>query len=169
MVFVNALAFCNFASAQGSFGMSGQNSAFGSGFGFGFVSVPAYAPSAKFDPRIDPSLVRAAKIADQRSSRHSRLQCWHYVKDALVDAGAVRSRPVTAYASQAGEELVKQHGFVKLNTRDPYRAPIGAVIVYGGHGAGHVELRTAHGFASDYHSAWACKYRVIGVYAKLNS
>jgi len=30
-----------------------------------------------------------------------------------------------------------------------------------------VEIRTEHGFASDYRSAYRCRYRLIGVYAKL--
>jgi hypothetical protein len=159
------LALCNSASAQGSFG-------FENGFdgGFGFAYITHTAPAAKYDPRVDPALVRAARLADQRAGRHSTARCWHFVKDALVDAGAVRSRPVSAYAIQAGDELVRQHGFVRLRISDPYRAPIGAVIVYGGcGGAGHVELRTAHGFASDYRSQYACRFRMVGVYAKLNS
>jgi len=106
-------AICNFAHAQGSFGYT--NNDFGStSFGFGFASVPRYTAPAKYDPRLDPALVRAASIADQRAGNHSTARCWHSVKDALVDAGAVRSRPTTAYASQAGDELMKQHGFVRL-------------------------------------------------------
>ena len=31
--------------------------------------------------------------------------------------------------------------------------PLGSVLVYGGKGAGHVELRTAKGFVSDFASA----------------
>jgi hypothetical protein len=162
------LAFCNFASAQGAFGYSNETG-FSGGFGYGYVSIPRYTAPAKYDPRLDPALIRAAKIADQRSGNHSTARCWHSVKDALVDAGAVRSRPTTAYASEAGDELMKQDGFVRLRISDPYRAPIGAVIVYSGHGAGHVEIRTANGFASDYHSRFACRFHMIGVYAKLHS
>ena len=162
------LALCNFAKAQGSFGYSNSDTGFGGGFGFSYVTHSA--PPAKSDPRMDPALVRAAKFADQRAGRYSTARCWHFVKDALVEAGAVHSRPVTAYAIQAGDELMRQHGFVRLRISDPYRAPIGAVIVYSGYGgAGHVELRTAHGFASDYRSRFACRYQMIGVYAKLSS
>ncbi len=162
------LAFCNFASAQGSFGFGNESFGFNGGFGFASIA-PRYTAPAKYDPRLDPSLVRAAKIADQRAGNHSTAHCWHSVKDALVDAGAVHTRPTSAYASEAGDELVKQHGFVRLKISDPYRAPIGAVIVYSDHGAGHVEIRTSHGFASDYHSRFACRFHLTGVYAKLNS
>lgn len=157
------ISLCNSARAQGSFGFSNSDS------GFGTVFVTHSAPAAKYDPHIDPTLIRAAKLADQRAGRHSTLRCWHFVKDALVDAGAVHSRPASAYAIQAGDELMKQHGFVRLRVSDPYNAPIGAVIVYSGFGgAGHVELRTANGFASDYRSRFACRGRMVGVYARLS-
>jgi hypothetical protein len=122
-----------------------------------------------YDPHIAQSMVLAARIAEQHAENHSILRCWKYVKTALLEAGAVRSYPLTAYASQAGDELTRKHGFVQLRVRDPYRAPVGSVIVYGGHGAGHVELRTSRGFVSDYRSTNACRYPVIGVYAKLSS
>jgi hypothetical protein len=166
---VGLFLFCHSANAQGSFGYT---NGFGTSYGFGFsnVSWPThYAPPARFDPRVDPSLIRAASIADHRAGSRSQLRCWHYVKAALLDAGAVRFNPTTAYANQAGEELVNRHGFVQLRIYDPYSAPIGAVLVYGGHGAGHVELRTSHGFASDYRSSWRCRYHLIGVYAKMTS
>ncbi len=81
------------------------------------------------------------------------------------------SYPKTHYAFQAGDELVREHGFKKLPMRDPYAAPLGAVIVYGkgANGAGHVELRTKTGFASDYHSKNRCYYPVLAVYAKFSS
>jgi hypothetical protein len=160
------LSLCNFAHAQGSFGYSNWNTS----FGFGFAPAPSYAPPARYDSHVAPSLVKAAKLADQRAGRHSTSRCWHFVKDALVAAGAVRNRPESAYAIQAGDELMKQDGFVKLRVSDPYNAPVGAVIVYSGFGgAGHVELRTASGFASDYRSHFACRGRMVGVYVKLAS
>lgn len=166
------LSLCNSARAQGTFGFSNFDSGFNGGFGYasiGHTFGRSSAP-ATYDSRIDPALVRAAKLADQRAGAHSTSRCWHFVKDALVASGAVRSRPATAYAIQAGDELMRQHGFVRLRVSDPYRAPVGAVIVYNGFGgAGHVELRTAHGFASDYRSRYACRGRMVGVYAKLAS
>ena len=47
---------------------------------------------------------------------------------ALVAAGVIDSYPKTAYASEAGEELVRDYGFKRLSIRDPYAAPLGAVV-----------------------------------------
>jgi hypothetical protein len=127
--------------------------------------MPIVHPFAKIDPTIDPKLRRAATIAQERSHARSRLRCWQYVKEALLAAGAVASYPKTAYASEAGDELVHSYGFRKLPVRDPYAAPLGAVLVY----RGHVEIRTKDGFASDYHSKNACFYPLIAVYGKSSS
>ena len=124
---------------------------------------------AHVDPRIDPKLMRAATIAEERANARSKALCWHYVKDALVAAGVIRSYPKSAYASEAGDELVHAFGFTRLSMRDPYAAPLGAVLVYGNKSRGHVEIRTPHGFASDYHSKNACFYPLIAVYAKISS
>ena len=91
----------------------------------------------------------AAQIAQARAFKKPTWRCWHFVKDALVAADVVQSRPATSWAKQAGDELCTKYGFTKLRTRNPYAAPVGAVIVYGGADAGHVEFRTANGFASD--------------------
>ena len=128
-------------------------------------------PPAVEDSRLDPRLRRAATIAQERSSAHTKARCWRYVKEALFQAGAVSSYPKTNYACQAGEELVRDYGFRKLPVRDPYAAPVGAVIVYGrgSGGAGHVEIRTKNGFVSDYHSPNRCYYPVLAVYGKFSS
>lgn len=126
-------------------------------------------PFAKIDPRIDPKLRRAASIAEERAHAKSKARCWHYVKEALLSAGAVSSYPKTAYAAEAGDELVRNYGFRKLPVRDPYKAPLGAVLVYGNKSRGHVEIRTKDGFVSDYHSKHACFYRLRAVYAKFSS
>lgn len=133
--------------------------------------VPVVHPSAQVDSRIDPRLRRAASIAQERANARTKARCWRYVKEALVAAGAVSSYPKSAYACDAGEELVRNYGFTRLATRDPYAAPVGAVIVYGrgSGGAGHVELRTKDGFASDYHSKNKCFYPVLAVYGKYSS
>lgn len=125
-------------------------------------------PMAKTDPRLDPKLSRAATIADERAHAHSKSRCWHYVKEALVASGAVSSYPKTSLAKEAGEELVRDYGFKKLPIRDPYAAPIGSVLVYfkGRNNAGHVEIRTKTGFVSDFRSKDACRYALVGVYAK---
>ena len=161
-----ALGGAQSARAQGYFGAGFGYSSFGTGFA-PIRSTRHFAAPARYDASIDPAMIKASRIADQRAESHSTLKCWRYVKEALLNAGAVRSYPTTAYASQAGQELTSRHGFVQLRTRNPYSAPVGSVIVYGGHGAGHVELRTASGFVSDYRSTRACKYRVIGIYAKV--
>ena len=124
-------------------------------------------PLAKLDPRIDKRMVRAASIAQERARAHSKSRCWRYVKEALLASGAVNSRPKTIYAKQAGEELVRFYGFKRLPVRDPYQAPVGAVLVYGARrAAGHVEIRTKDGFVSDFRSRIPSKRKLIGVYTK---
>lgn len=125
-------------------------------------------PMAKIDPRLDPNLSRAATIADERAYAHSKSRCWRYVKEALLASGAVSSYPKTSLAKEAGDELVRDYGFKKLAIRDPYAAPIGSVLVYfkGRNKAGHVEIRTKTGFVSDFRSKSACRYALLGVYAK---
>jgi hypothetical protein len=125
-------------------------------------------PMAKIDPKLDPRLARAATIADERARAHSRSRCWRYVKEALLASGAVTSYPKTALAKQAGDELVRDYGFKKLAIRDPYKAPVGSVLVYykGRNRPGHVELRTKTGFVSDFRSKDASRHPLLGVYGK---
>lgn len=124
-------------------------------------------PLARVDRRISPLLARAATIAQERANAHSNSRCWHYVKEALIAAGVVSSRPKTEFAKDAGTELVTFFGFRKLAVLDPYAAPVGAVLVYGSdRAAGHVEIRTRTGFVSDFHSKTPSRRPLIGVYAK---
>ena len=124
-------------------------------------------PAAKVDPRVSPKLMRAATIADERAHAHSKSRCWHYVKEALVASGVVEGRPKTALAKQAGDELVRDYGFKKLPISDPFKAPLGSVLVYSARGAaGHVEIRTKNGFVSDFRSPTPSKRPLIGIYAK---
>ncbi len=124
-------------------------------------------PLAKPDRSLDPKLMRAATIAEERAHAHSRSQCWHYVKEALVAAGVVSSRPKTAYAKQAGQELVSSYGFKKLPVQDPYQAPVGSVLVYNAkRAAGHVEIRTKDGFVSDFRSKTPSRRPLLGVFIK---
>jgi hypothetical protein len=124
-------------------------------------------PFAKSDGKLDPKLTRAASIAEERAHAHSRRQCWHYVKEALLAAGVIRSRPTTVYAKQAGQELVSNYGFKKLPVNDPYQAPIGSVLVYNANrAAGHVEIRTKDGFVSDFRSKTPSRRPLLGVYVK---
>lgn len=124
-------------------------------------------PIAKADPSIDPKLRRAATIAEERARAHSLKKCWAFVKEALVAAGVVKSRPETPLAKQAGQELVKNYGFKKLPVTDPYQAPVGSVLVYGAKRApGHVEIRTETGFVSDFRSKIPSRRPLLGVFAK---
>ena len=124
-------------------------------------------PLAKVDRSLDPKLMRAATIAEERARAHSRSRCWQYVKEALLASGVVDSYPKTAYAKEAGKELVNSYGFKKLSVRDPFKAPVGSVLVYGAkRAAGHVELRTRNGFVSDFRSKVPSRRPLIGVYAK---
>ena len=131
--------------------------------------VPIVHPFAHVDPRMNPKLMRAATIAQERANAHSKGRCWHYVKTALVAAGVLNSYPKTAYAAEAGGELMHSYGFTRLSVRDPYSAPVGSILVYGNLSRGHVEIRTRDGFVSDYHSKNACFYPLVAVYAKLSS
>lgn len=125
-------------------------------------------PFAKVDRKINPRLMRAASIAEERAHAHSRSRCWHYVKEALLAAGVVSSRPKTEFAKEAGDELVSSYGFRKLAVYDPYAAPVGAVLVYGSRrAAGHVELRTKDGFVSDFTSKTPSRRPLLGVYTKI--
>jgi hypothetical protein len=130
-------------------------------------------PFAHSNPKLlahlDPKLLRAATIAEERAHARSRSLCWHYVKEALVASGAVSTYPRTELARQAGDELVQSFGWVRLAERDPYAAPVGSVLVYrNGRRPGHVEIRTPTGFASDYRSKSPCGYHLVAIYAKLS-
>jgi hypothetical protein len=114
----------------------------------------------------DQRMIRAAEMALQRAHAQPTWRCWHYVKDALVGAGVVASRPVSSWAKQAGDELCSRYGFTKLKVKNPYDAPVGAVIVYGGFDAGHVELRTPNGFVSDFISSTPYPRPLVGVFVK---
>ena len=125
-------------------------------------------PLAKVDRHIDRKLMQAATIAQERAHAHSRSRCWHYVKDALLASGVIDSRPKTAYARDAAQELVSNYGFKRLSVNDPFSAPVGSVLVYGtSRTVGHVEIRTRDGFVSDFRSKTPSPRPLLGVYAKL--
>jgi hypothetical protein len=114
----------------------------------------------------DERMVRAAQIAEARARSRSARLCWRYVKAALYRANLLNYLPTTAYAKHAGDELAYKFGFKRIAVSDPYKAPIGSVLVYGGKGPGHVEIRTATGFVSDFASRTPSKRPLIGVYVK---
>ena len=116
--------------------------------------------------RYDSRMIRAAQIAMSRAYPHPTWRCWHYVKDALVAARVIDSRPTSPWAKEAGDELCRRYGFKKLAVRNPMKAPVGAVLVYGGADAGHVEIRTATGFVSDFVSPTPYPRPFLGAYVK---
>src|SRR3982751_3985751 len=63
-----------------------------------YVPKKILNPVAKADSSINPKLMRAATIAEERAHAHSRERCWHYVKEALLASGAVNSYPKTVNA-----------------------------------------------------------------------
>ena len=134
--------------------------------------VDKYYPKKIVQPfagnsKIDPRLRRAATIAEERAHAHSLSKCWHFVKEALVAAGVVKSRPQTPLAKEAGQELVNNYGFKKLPVSNPYEAPVGSVLVYGAkRAAGHVEIRTENGFVSDFRSKTPSRRPLLGVFTK---
>jgi len=151
-------------------------SAFGSYSLFNPEQAEALKPELRklFGPqsssfRYDKRMMEAAEIAANRAASSSTQNCWRYVKTALLRAQIIDSYPKTRFAKEAGVELQNQFGFRKLNDSDPYKAPPGSVLVYGGVGAGHVELRSKEGFVSDFVSAKPSPRPLIGVYVKPRS
>ncbi len=125
-------------------------------------------PLGTTDRHLDPKLMHAATIAQERAHAHSRSMCWHAVKEALLASGVIDSRPKSEFARDAAQDLVSNYGFQKLSVRDPFAAPIGSVLVYGtNRSVGHVEIRTKDGFVSDFRSPTPSHRPLIGVYAKL--
>ena len=106
----------------------------------------------------------ATRIANAKAKRHSQRRCWRAVKNALLQAKVVSSRPTTRYAKQAGHELQSKYAFKKLKIKNPNQAPLGAILVYGGRGAGHVEIRTQKGFVSDFANTRPSRRPLLGVY-----
>jgi len=143
----------------------------GSLYDAGTAQTPPSFLQSIFGPKsshikYDARMIAAARIAAARAHAHSTERCWGYVKSALVDAAVVPSRPETEYAKEAGTELQSKYGFTKIFVLSPFDAPVGSVLVYGGPGAGHVEIRTATGFVSDFISATPSSRPLLGVYVK---
>jgi len=123
---------------------------------------PAAGPGVLFDER----MVEAARLAEQSARRRSINRCWRFVKRALKAAEVIACYPQTALAKHAATELPERYGFKELDVTDPHEAPVGAVLVYGGRGAGHVEIRTETGFVSDHASLKPSPRPLIGVFVK---
>jgi len=131
--------------------------------------IPVTHPDAPVDSRLDPRLRKAATIAQERANARSKSRCWQYVKTALMESGVINSYPKSNYATEAGDELVRDYGFKRLPIHDQYAAPVGAVLVFGHGAAGHVVIRTKTGFVSDYWTSNRCKYPLVAVYGKFSS
>ena len=133
----------------------------------GAPALPMPKPAAAAGPVPQPGAasLRAAKIARDSVLPRSAGKCYRYVKRALLGGGAVDHYLGGASAIEAGPILIQQ-GFVDIlnlsaaGIKSPYDAPLGAVIVYKATATatdrnrihGHIEIRTADGFASDYFS-----------------
>jgi hypothetical protein len=115
----------------------------------------------------DEQMIEAGRIAESNARMRSHRRCWRAVKNAMVEANVLDDRPTTRYAKQAGEELEEKYGFKKIDVSDPFDAPIGAVLVYGGHGAGHVEIRVPDGFVSDVVNTHPSHRPLLGVYVRV--
>jgi hypothetical protein len=77
-------------------------------------------PFPGIDSKIDPKL-RAPHDREERARAHSHSQCWRFVKEALVAAGVVSSRPTTLLAKQARTGTRSNYGFKKLAIVRPIR------------------------------------------------
>jgi|GEM_PF-2502451 len=126
-------------------------------------AVPEDLPA---EIEMDARMLEAAELAQRAARRSSINRCWRYVKRALQAAEVVDCYPRTALAKQAAVELPNRYGFARLEVDDPFAAPVGAVLVYGGRGAGHVEIRTEEGFVSDHASLKPSPRPLIGVFVK---
>ncbi len=116
--------------------------------------------------RIDQRMIDAVRLAERNARSRSINRCWRFVKRALKKAELVDCYPQTAYAKHAAVELPERYGFERLDVDDPFEAPVGAILVYGGRGAGHVEFRSETGFVSDHASARPSPRPLIGVFVK---
>ena len=115
---------------------------------------------------MDERMIEAMRLAERNARGRSIHRCWRYVKRALKAAELVECYPQTALAKQAAVELPERYGFERLDVDDPFEAPVGSVLVYGGRGAGHVEFRTKTGFVSDHASRKPSPRPLIGVFVK---
>ena len=114
----------------------------------------------------DKRMIQAAEIAGARAARSPQYHCWRHVKQALLKAHVIDSYPKTLFAKQAAGELQSSFGFRRLPLSNPYQAPKGSVLVYGGLGPGHVEIRSETGFVSDFASLKPSRLPLIGIYVR---
>lgn len=131
--------------------------------------IPGRKPSASTESLIDVAYGQAHLYRNSdRSVKHSNKspstslgRCAMYVAISLQKAGCTPEfRAPDAKAKYIGRSL-KSYGFTNLMKNgqlpsgidDLFDVPAGAVLVYEGGDAGHVEIRTKNGFVSDYYSS----------------
>lgn len=131
-------------------------------FPFLFKQSRSTVPEVEIDERMSDAI----RIAENSARSRSIKRCWRYVKRALQLANVIDCYPKTKLAKQAAEELPERYGFKQIPVDNPFDAPVGAVLVYGGSGAGHVEIRTERGFVSDFASPDPSPRPLIGVFIK---
>lgn len=124
--------------------------------------LDARSPKFTYDKR----MIQAAEIAGARAARSPQYHYWRHVKQALLRAHVIDSYPKTLLAKQAAGELQSSFGFQRLPLTNPYQAPKGSVLVYGGLEPGHVEIRSETGFVSDFASLKPSGLPLIGIYVK---
>lgn len=131
-------------------------------FPFLFQENRPAVPEVEIDERMNDAI----RIAERSARSRSIKRCWRYVKRALQMANVIDCYPTTRLAKQAAVELPERYGFKQIEVENPFDAPVGSVLVYGGRGAGHVEIRTERGFVSDFVSPDPSPRPLIGVFIK---
>lgn len=96
-------------------------------------------------------------------------RCLKAVRIAVQTAKGMPLKGDVLYAKDFGPVLVEKYKATPLRIRDPKKAPVGAIIVYGPWGksrnpAGHVEIKTAKGYVSDHISKTPYPGPVRGIY-----
>ena len=115
------------------------------------IESPAEVLSKNKTPASSAKIRTLVSWAMANCKKSSTGKCFRYVKLALQKSGLVNKYLSGESAKNAGPGLLAQ-GFKKLSVKNPYKAPIGAVLVYSGGAHGHIEIRTSKGFVSDYFS-----------------
>lgn len=112
----------------------------------GFLSRFGRDPFEKFYQQAQ-SRIFGQRYNTKESGRPGGL-CSRYVDQFLVQMGCMKSR---VYSDAAGMKRgLENKGFKNIGSLDVCDAKIGDVIVYGGGGYGHIEIKTPRGYLSDY-------------------
>lgn len=124
--------------------------------------------------------IRSCGVIGSKSPTRSAGWCSRHVRFILNDCGALKSGyGLAGEAKNSGKSLENVHEFTKLTTKDPSKAPVGSVIVYGNacshtSSAGHIEIKVSENeYISDFSSSKpgsssACR-PVKGIYYKTSN